>query len=153
MHFPIHDCQLTRLYYKNFYLIYHIEGNFPVDFNLPSLVHSDGKRPDDVLMVLWRSGKFLVWDAMCIDTFAPCYRSLAVQAAGSVATKAEFLKQEKYSGLSYTHEFAPIVVESSGVFGLQSLTFVKELGRRLRYHIAEEKVGAYFIQRLSIAPQ
>ena len=62
-----------------------------------------------------------MWDATCIDTFAPSYRSLAVQAAGSVAAKAESLKEEKYSDLSQTHEFAPIAVEPSGVFGPQSL--------------------------------
>ena len=70
-----------------------------------------------------------------------------------VAAKAESLKDEKYSDLFHTHEFAPIAVESSGVFGPQSLTFVKELGRRLRYQTGEEKAGTYLIQRLSIAVQ
>ena len=63
------------------------------------------------MTVPWRFGKFLVWDATCIDTFAPSYWSLAAQAAGSVAVKAESLKDEKYSDLSHTHEFAPIAVE------------------------------------------
>ena len=53
---------------------------------------------------------------------------MAVQAAGSVAVKAESLKEEKHSDLSYTHEFAPVAVESSGIFWPESLTFVKELG-------------------------
>ena len=105
------------------------------------------------MTVPWRSGKFLVWDAMCIDTFAPSYQSLAVQARGSVAAKAESLKDGKYSDLSHTHEFAPIAVEFSGVFGPQSLTFVKELGRRLRYQTGEEKAGTNLIQRLSFAVQ
>ena len=117
------------------------------------LLCSDGKRPDGVSMVPWRRGKFLAWDATCIDTFAPSYQSLVVQAVRSVAVKAESLKEEKYSVLSHTHEFAPIAVESSGVFGLQSLTFVKELGRRLRYQTGEEKAGTYLIQQLSIAVQ
>ena len=44
-------------------------------------------------------------------------------------------------------------MESSGVFGPQSLTFVKELGRRLRYQTGEKKAGIYLIQWLSIAVQ
>ena len=44
-------------------------------------------------------------------------------------------------------------MESSGVFGPQSLTFAKELGRKLRYQTGEEKAGIYLIQRLSIAVQ
>ena len=90
---------------------------------------------------------------MCIDTFAPSYRSLAVQAVGAVAAKAEFLKKEKSSDLSQTHEFAPIAMESSGVFGPQSLTFVKELRRKLRYQTEEEKATTYLTQRLYMAVQ
>ena len=44
--------------------------------------------------------------------------------------KAESLKENKHSDVSYTHELALVAVESSGVFGPQSLTFVKELGNK-----------------------
>ena len=74
----------------------------PATLQPPGLLRSDGKRLDGVSMVPWRSRKFLVWDATCIDTFAPSYRSLAVQAAGAVAEKVESLKEEKYSDLSQT---------------------------------------------------
>ena len=61
-------------------------------------------------MVPWRAGKFLMWDATFMDTFAPYYKNLAVQAAGVVVAKAESLKEEKYSDLSHAHEFAPVAV-------------------------------------------
>ena len=89
-----------------------------------------------------------MWDAMCNDTFAPCYWNLAVPALGLVAATPESLKKEKYSDLSYTHEFAAISVESSGVFELQSLSFLKELGRRLIHQIGEEKGSTYLMLRL-----
>ena len=117
------------------------------------MLRSDGKRPDGVSVVPWRSGKCLVWDVTCVDTFAPSYRSLAVQGTGTVATRAESLKEEKYFDLLHTHEFAPIAVEISGVFGPQTLAFVKELGRRLGSHTGEEKASTYLIQRMSIAVQ
>ena len=63
------------------------------------------------------------------------------------------LKGEKYSDLLHTHEFTPVAVESSAVFGPQSLLSVKELGRKLRHQTGEEKVAAYLIQRLSTAVQ
>ena len=117
------------------------------------MLRSDGKRLDGVSVVPWRSGKCLVWDVTCLDTFAPSYRSLAVQGPGTVATRAESLKEEKYFDLLHTHEFAPIAVETSGVFGPQTLAFVKELGRRLGSHTGEEKASTYLIQRMSIAVQ
>ena len=97
----------------------------PARLEPPGLLRRDSRRSDGVLIVPWRSGKFLVRHATCINT-SPSYQGLAVQTADSVAAKAESLKKETYSDLSHTHEFAPIAVESSGVFGLQSLIFVKE---------------------------
>ena len=47
----------------------------------------------------------------------------------------------------------PENILSSGVLGTQSLTFMKELGRKLRYQTREEKVATYLIQRLSMAVQ
>ena len=104
-------------------------------------------------MVAWRAGKFLVWDAMCIDIFAPSYKNLAVQAAGAVAAKAESLKEEKYSDMFNMHEFVPIAMESPGVLGPHLLAFVKELGRNMWYQTGERKTAAYLIQCLSIAVQ
>ena len=68
-----------------------------------------------------------------VYTFTPPYRSLSLQTAGAVAAKGESLKGEKYSVLFYTHEFVPVGMESSGVFGPQSMAFVKESRRKLRY--------------------
>ena len=56
---------------------------------LSGLLHSDGKRPDNVSEILWWSGKFLVWEATCVDTIAPYYRSQAAHEAGAVAARAE----------------------------------------------------------------
>ena len=77
-------------------------------------------------MVSWRSGKFLVCDATCVDTFVPSYRSFAVEAAGAVVVKAESLKGEKYSDLFHLHKVVPITMESSCVYWPQSLAIVKE---------------------------
>ena len=53
------------------------------------LSRTDGKRPDGVSLISWQSGKILVWDATCPDTFARSHRAEAVKGAGLVAAKAE----------------------------------------------------------------
>ena len=105
-------------------------AHVPARLEPQGMLRSGGKRPDGVSVVPWTSGKCLVWDVTCVDTFAPSYRSLAVQGPGTVVARAESLKEEKYIDLLRTHEFSPIALETSGVFGPRTLAFVKELGRR-----------------------
>ena len=70
-------------------------AHVPARLEPQGMLRSDGKRPDGVSVVPWRSGKCLVWDVTCVDAFAPSYRSLAVQGPGTVATRVESLKEEK----------------------------------------------------------
>ena len=53
------------------------------------LSHSDGRRPEGMSMVSWISGKLLVWDATCSDTYALSNIEVAVTGAGAVAEKSE----------------------------------------------------------------
>ena len=59
----------------------------------------NGKRPDRVTLVPRSSGRPLVWDATCPDTFAPSHRGHATRSAGCVG--AEGKKAEKYAGLPF----------------------------------------------------
>ena len=117
------------------------------------LLRSDGKRPDGASLIPWSMGKPLIWDATCVDTFAPSYRNLAVVSAGAVASRAESLKQEKYTALDHSHIVTPIAIETSGAFGPKTLSFIKEFGRRLRLHTGISSSTQYLIQRLSMAVQ
>ena len=51
---------------------------------------SDAKRPDGMSVVPWTSGKLLVWDATCSDTYAPSNinNGVAITDAGAVAEKS-----------------------------------------------------------------
>ena len=117
------------------------------------LYRSDGKRPDGASLVPWRRGKFLVWDATCKDTFASSYVSYAAREAGLVAKLAEEGKRSKYRHLAASHIFVPVVVETPGVFGMEALEFIKELGHRLQQSTGEAKSGLYLLQRMSVAVQ
>ena len=45
-------------------------ADVPSRLEPPGLSRSDGKQPDGVTIIPWSSGKLLVWDATCPDTFA-----------------------------------------------------------------------------------
>ena len=48
------------------------------------LLRSDGKRPDGMSIIPWSSGRLLVWDATCCDTFAASNIPTAVTEPGAV---------------------------------------------------------------------
>ena len=82
------------------------------------LLHSDGKRPDGVALAPWQSGRLLVWDATCLDTFATSYRALATGGAGMVAENTEDRKAEKYRCQNFgdppfwgPHPYADIMIK------------------------------------------
>ena len=114
---------------------------------------SDGKHRDGISVVPWKSGKLLVWDATCPDTFAPSYEMSATSEAGAVAALAEVRKEAKYISLCSTHIFTPVVIETSGVFCSKSLSFIRELGRRIVHVTAEVNSTNYLMQRLAVAVQ
>ena len=113
----------------------------------------DGKRPDGVSITPWSAGKPLVWDATCPDTFAVSYQGFAVRTAEQVATRVETQKTEKYSNLSHSHNFIPISIKSTGVFGPRTIAFVKDLGRRIARQMGDWRATTYLKQHLVVASQ
>ena len=117
------------------------------------LSRSDGKRPHGMSIVPWRSGRLLVWDTTCPDTFVASYRSLATSEAGRVAALAEDRKAQKYAHLTPSYLFTPVAIESAGAIGPQSWAFLKELGRILRQETGGAKSASYLLEQLSVAVQ
>ena len=48
-------------------------ANVPSRLQPTGLDRADGKRPDGITMVPWSNDRLLVWDATCVDTFAPSH--------------------------------------------------------------------------------
>ena len=87
-------------------------------------------------------GQRLVWDATCLDTFAPSYCAQATQEAGKVAERAEERKVEKYRCLPASHLFCPVAIETLGAVGPQSLALIKDIGRRIASETGESEQGS-----------
>ena len=114
---------------------------------------SDGKRPDGITLVPWKRSKLLVWDVTCTDTFAPSYLARATNESGAVAAMAETRKKGKYATMDSSHSFQPIAVETTGVFGPETMSFISALGRRICQTSGEKKSFSFLLQRLAVAIQ
>ena len=119
----------------------------------PGLLRTDAKRPDGATLVPWSRGRCLLWDATCPDTLAPSYIRRSATTAGSAAALAETKKQSKYAGLSISHEFVPVVIETLGTWGNLGWAFVNEIGRRITAHSGDSRATAFLKQRLAMAVQ
>ena len=117
------------------------------------LYRADGNRPDGVTQVPWTGGKFLVWDATCMDTFCDSHKSASAREAGGAAITAEKDKSRKYAHLDKAYLFQPIAVETCGSMGPDTLSFLRDLGRRLRSVTGEPQSFVHLLRRLSVAIQ
>ncbi|KAI8432478.1 hypothetical protein MSG28_004861 [Choristoneura fumiferana] len=68
-----------------------VSANVPAALE-PQIVRSDGKRPDGMSLISWKTGRALVWDATCTDTLAASYLPATTKCAGAAADARERLK-------------------------------------------------------------
>ena len=136
-------------------IIYHSLASANISSRLePSgLYRADGNCPDGITLVPWSAGKFLVWDATCVDSFCDSCKRASAREAGGAAALAEKDKARKYAHLDRSYIFQPLAVETIGSMGPDSLSFLHELGRRLKSATGEPQSFSYLLQRLSVAIQ
>ena len=115
------------------------------------LARSDGKRPDGVTLVPWKSGKCLLWDFTCANTLAASYLKKGAMESSAAAALAEHRKSSKYRELESQYIFQPIAVETFGAYGKGAYNFVTDLGRRLREITGENGSVTYLRQSISMA--
>src|SRR5208282_1076310 len=65
------------------------KAGIPASKEPSGLVRTDGKRPDGVSLIPWRSGKPVTWDVTVIDTLAESYSATASVTPGGVAELAQ----------------------------------------------------------------
>ena len=116
------------------------------------LYRTDGKRPDDITVVPWKSGKLLVWDFFPLLLFN-CHQGSSSSSSHGRSEKGSQVCQPQQHLLSSTYAFTPVAIETLGVFGPQTATFLKDLGHRLAQVTGDKKSTTYLLQRLSVAVQ
>ena len=83
----------------------------------PGLERGDGSRPDGITVFQFSGDRSLVWDCTCVDTFAGVHLNRSAMEAGIAANIAKERKRCKYAALAEAHQFEPIAVETTTVYG------------------------------------
>ena len=90
-------------------------------------------------------------ESTCVGTFALLYAALTAREAGAVASQAERKTVQKYALLSTSHHFISIAIEAPGVFGPEALSFLKELGRRMKAKTKEQCSLQFLLQGIALS--
>ena len=87
------------------------------------------------------------------DTLATSHLAVTATTAGGAAKVAADRKDAKYAELARTYCFVPISCETLGPIHPHSLSFLRDLGRRIAAAMGDHRESAFLFQRLSIALQ
>jgi len=117
------------------------------------LITGSALRPDGATLVPWSRGKCMAWDATIVDTVAHSHLSSTRSQAGTAASHAAKLKEQKYAALASTHIIIPVSLETFGAWHFDSLSFVRELGRRAAQITGDQRETTFLLQRISVAVQ
>jgi len=127
--------------------------------NIPSckepngLSRSDGRRPDGMTLIPWKSGKALLWDVTIVNSVASSYLSASSSSVGSIAEMAAEKKEAKYADLSQNYLFQPLAFEALGAINASAIAFFYDLGKRLSAVSGDTREIEFLFQRLSVALQ
>ena len=130
-----------------------IRAEIPSSKKPLGLSRDDGKRPDGLTLVPWHSGHSATWDVTVVHTLAASYVAQSAVQAGKAAEIAAVRKSALYSGLSSSHIFIPVAVESLGPLTDDAHRFITEIGRRMTFITADPRETAFLYQRISVAIQ
>ena len=83
----------------------------------------------------------------------PASHALSSSGAGLLANRAAATKHQKYRDLSQSHIFGPVAVESSGVLGEESESFLRDLGKCTRIRSGDPLSYLKICQRISVTIQ
>jgi hypothetical protein len=117
------------------------------------LIAGSGLRPDGATLIPWSRGKCMAWDATIVDTVAASHLTSTRNQAGAAAVHAANLKHQKYESLAASHLIVPVAVETFGAWAMESLDFLRELGRRASQATGDQRETTFLLQRISVAIQ
>jgi hypothetical protein len=130
-----------------------VKAHIPSTKEPVGLSRSDGKRPDGLTLVPWKSGKSAVWDVTVSDTLAASYVDATSTSAGAAAELASAKKLDKYATLSQSFEVIPVAFETLGPVCSLGSEFLSDIGKALFQVSGDPREASFLRQRLSVAIQ
>ena len=109
---------------------------------------------DGLTMIPWAKGRSLVWDFTVSDTLSSSHVHQTSQEVAKSAIKAEERKLSHYKQLATSGFIVmPVAAETLGSWGPMALSFIKDIGSRIKDVTGDKRATSHLFQRLSICIQ
>ena len=95
----------------------------------------------------------MAWDVTVPDTYAQSHLDSTSLQTGAAAENAAIAKKTKYTGITKTHIFITVAIETGGSWNVEATELIKDIGRRIKIINGEPRETAYLFQRISVAIQ
>jgi len=117
------------------------------------LLRDDARRPDGESLVPWSRGRCVAWDASCIHRLAASWIGRSTKTGTPAADVAELRKRAKYNDLPNEYSFEPVVCETMGGLGSTTITFLRQLGSRMKEANNDDYAFIHLMQRIGLIIQ
>ena len=107
------------------------KAQVPASKETVGLSREDAKRPDGATLIPWARGKPMVWDVTVPDTYAQSHLDSTSLQAGAAADNAAIAKKTKYTGITNTHIFIPVAIETGGSWNAEATELIQDIGKRI----------------------
>ena len=128
-------------------------ADIPSRLEPQGLSRKDGKRPDGMTLFPYKEGRCLVWDVTVVDTLACSHIKDTAKSPGAAATKAEKIKFAKYEEIKKSYHMIPIAIETFGAWGPEGLSFIKNIGQKIKQLTGNKRSTFFLFQSISMAIQ
>ena len=95
----------------------------------------------------------MAWDVTVPDTYAQSHLDSISLQAGAAADNAAITKKTKYTGITNSHIFIPVAIETGGSWNAEATELIQDIGKRIKIINGEPRETAYLFQCISVAIQ
>lgn len=124
--------------------------DFPSQLEPAGLDQEVNKRPNSMIVFLFRSTKPFIWDVTYRVTSSSSNVMCSATRPDSAARQADESKLPRYRSLSNSFMVKPIAVETTGVLGAQAKSLVTAIGVEIAVRKCEPRESEWLFQRISL---
>ena len=103
------------------------KAHVPASKEPVGLSREDAKRQDGVTLIPWTRDKPMAWDVTEPDMYAQSHLDSTSLQEGAATDNAAIAKKTKYIGITNTHIFISVAIETGGSWNAEATELIQDI--------------------------